>query len=56
MSAVATDIRDAGPLDIEDLAITFEDEADGLPLAEDRLCSNGTFTLLFTHVACAVND
>lgn len=56
MNAVATDIRDAGLLDIEDAAITFEDEADSLPVAEDLLCSTGTYTWFFTHIACAAND
>ncbi|MGF1427286.1 SflA family class IV lanthipeptide [Kitasatospora sp. LaBMicrA B282] len=57
MSTSTLDIRDAGPLDVEDDALTFENEIDALPDSGDMLCSNGThFTYNFTHIMCTHNS
>jgi hypothetical protein len=55
MSTATLDIRDAGLLDVEDDAITFESDVDTLPGTGDMICQNG-YTVLYTHITCTHNS
>jgi hypothetical protein len=56
MSTATLDVRDAGLLDVEDDAITFESDVDTLPSSGDMICQNGTYTYLYTHILCSHNS